>query len=154
MPLPSIISIAIRSGLLHSKLDKNTFFYVMAGAVDGDHQTKTGTHGDDLSYIFGAPLLLNGYKLSYFRNNFTKSETMISEAIMSYWSNFVRNGWEDVFLSTIITDRSFVPCRCHCSIASNPNSDPNMEIDSSRNRFERVIWAPYEEQQQHYLAIG
>jgi neuroligin len=57
---------------------------------DGDYPQRMGTvHGEDLPYVFGAPLV-DGF--SHFPRNYTKSEIALSEAIMIYWSNFVRTG--------------------------------------------------------------
>jgi neuroligin len=58
---------------------------------DGDYPQRMGTvHGEDLPYVFGAPLI-DGF--SHFPRNYTKSEIALSEAIMIYWSNFVRTGY-------------------------------------------------------------
>lgn len=58
---------------------------------DGDYPQRMGTvHGEDLPYVFGAPLV-DGF--SHFPRNYTKSEIALSEAIMIYWSNFVRTGY-------------------------------------------------------------
>lgn len=46
-------------------------------------------HGEDLAYIFGAPLI-GGF--NHFGRNYTKSEILLSEAVMLYWSNFIRTG--------------------------------------------------------------
>lgn len=57
---------------------------------DGDYPQRMGTvHGEELPYVFGAPLV-DGF--SHFPKNYTKSEIALSEAIMIYWSNFVRTG--------------------------------------------------------------
>lgn len=65
---------------------------------DGDYPQRMGTvHGEDLPYIFGAPLV-DGF--AHFPRNYTKSEIALSEAIMIYWSNFVRTGY---VLSTYIS---------------------------------------------------
>ena len=45
--------------------------------------------GDDLPYIFGAPLV-GGF--NHFTRNYTKAEVALSEAVMVYWANFVRSG--------------------------------------------------------------
>lgn len=47
-------------------------------------------HGEDLPYVFGAPLV-GGF--SHFPRNYTKSEISLSEAVMLYWSNFIRTGY-------------------------------------------------------------
>lgn len=46
-------------------------------------------HGEDLPYVFGAPLVSN---LGHFAKNFTKAESLLSETVMLYWSNFARTG--------------------------------------------------------------
>lgn len=57
---------------------------------DGDYPQRMGTvHGEDLPFVFGAPLV-EGF--SHFPRNYTKSEVALSEAIMIYWSNFVKTG--------------------------------------------------------------
>lgn len=57
---------------------------------DGDYPQRMGTvHGEELAYTFGSPLV-DGF--SHFPKNYTKSEIALSEAIMIYWSNFVRTG--------------------------------------------------------------
>lgn len=57
---------------------------------DGDYPQRMGTvHGEELPFVFGAPLV-EGF--SHFPKNYTKSEIALSEAIMIYWSNFVRTG--------------------------------------------------------------
>lgn len=67
------------------------YFYVFDYQTkDGDYPQRMGTvHGEDLPYIFGAPLV-DG--LSHFPQNYTKSETALSEAVMIYWTNFARTG--------------------------------------------------------------
>ena len=53
-----------------------------------------GVLGDDLMYIFGAPLLSQTFEnLSPFPNKFLKAERMLSEAIMRYFSNFIKSGY-------------------------------------------------------------
>lgn len=57
---------------------------------DGDYPQRMGTvHGEELPYVFGAPLV-DGF--SHFPKNYTKFEISLSETIMIYWSNFVRTG--------------------------------------------------------------
>lgn len=70
---------------------KKCFFSVFDYQTkDGDYPQRMGSvHGEDLPYIFGAPLV-DGF--NHFPRNYTKSEIALSEAIMIYWSNFVRTG--------------------------------------------------------------
>lgn len=67
------------------------FFYVFDYQTkDGDYPQRMGTvHGEDLPYVFGAPLV-DGF--NHFPHNYTKSEVALSEAMMIYWSNFARTG--------------------------------------------------------------
>ncbi|KAJ8956949.1 hypothetical protein NQ318_014369 [Aromia moschata] len=49
-------------------------------------------HGEELPYLFGAPLV-GGFM--HFSRNYTKSEVVLSETTMIYWSNFARTGFTD-----------------------------------------------------------
>lgn len=86
-------------------------------------------HGEDLPYVFGAPLV-EGF--SHFPRNYTKSEVALSEATMIFWSNFARTG--------------------------NPNEhhrqDPVLLASKERNRFRSVVWDEYDSLHQKYLEIG
>ena len=46
-------------------------------------------HGEELAYIFGAPLVPLS---SHFGRNYTKAEAALSETVIAYWSNFARSG--------------------------------------------------------------
>lgn len=86
-------------------------------------------HGEDLPYVFGAPLV-DGF--SHFPRNYTKSEVALSEALMVFWSNFARTG--------------------------NPNEhhrqDPVLIASKERNRFRSIVWDEYDPVHQKYLEIG
>lgn len=86
-------------------------------------------HGEDLPYIFGAPLV-EGF--SHFPRNYTKSEVALSEALMIFWSNFARTG--------------------------NPNEhhrqDSVLMASKERNRFRSIVWEEYDATHQKYLEIG
>jgi neuroligin len=75
----------------HENSASKVFFSVFDYQTkDGDYPQRMGTvHGEDLPFVFGAPLV-EGF--SHFPRNYTKSEIALSEAIMIYWSNFVKNG--------------------------------------------------------------
>ena len=49
-----------------------------------------GIHGDELPYVFGSPLV-DG--LSPFPSSYTSAEKMMSEAVMTYWTNFAKSGY-------------------------------------------------------------
>uniref|UniRef100_A0A336M1U8 CSON010476 protein n=1 Tax=Culicoides sonorensis TaxID=179676 RepID=A0A336M1U8_CULSO len=73
---------------------QKSFFYVFDYQTkDGDYPQRMGTvHGEDLPYVFGAPLV-EGF--NHFPHNYTKSEVALSEAMMIYWK-LHKAGMEDV----------------------------------------------------------
>ncbi|GFS81440.1 neuroligin-1, partial [Nephila pilipes] len=81
----------VRTGNYHSKTKSKTYFYVFGYQTEnGDYPQRHGAiHGEDLPYLFGAPLV-GGF--SHFTRNFSKSEISLSEAVMSYWINFAKSG--------------------------------------------------------------
>ncbi|CAG9782664.1 unnamed protein product [Diatraea saccharalis] len=108
-----------------------TFFYVF------DYQTKDGyypqrmgaVHGEELPYVFGAPLV-DGF--SHFPQNYTKSEVSLSESMMLFVANFARTG--------------------------NPNDNLRLEVvlpaSRERNKFRGINWEEYDSTHQKYLEIG
>lgn len=46
-------------------------------------------HGEELPYVFGAPLVGG---LAHFSRNYTKAEVALSESVMLYWGNFAKTG--------------------------------------------------------------
>ncbi|XP_072394349.1 neuroligin-4, Y-linked [Diabrotica undecimpunctata] len=108
-----------------------TFFYVFDYQTkDGDYPQRMGTvHGEELPYIFGAPLV-DGF--NHFAKNYTKSELALSESFLIYIANFVRTG--------------------------NPNEnhkqDPVLAISRERNRFRSILWDEYDSVHQKYLELG
>lgn len=116
-----------------SSLNSGTkcYFYVFDYQTkDGDYPQRMGTvHGEDLPYIFGAPLV-EGF--SHFPTNYTKSEIALSEAVIIFWTNFARTG--------------------------NPNElhrqDSVLPASKERNRFRSINWESYDPLHQKYLEIG
>ncbi|XP_047537555.1 neuroligin-4, Y-linked-like isoform X1 [Vanessa atalanta] len=108
-----------------------TFFYVF------DYQTRDGyypqrmgaVHGEELPYIFGAPLA-EGF--GHFPENYTKFETALSESIMLFVANFAKTG--------------------------NPNDNARQEAflpaSRERNKFRGINWEEYDSTHQKYLEIG
>jgi len=45
--------------------------------------------GEELAFIFGAPLAAAG---PFPSGNYTVQEKLLSEAVMAYWTNFVKTG--------------------------------------------------------------
>ncbi|XP_028035883.1 neuroligin-1-like [Bombyx mandarina] len=114
----------------HSALRRNSYLYVF------DYQTKYGDypqrqgciHGEELPYIFGAPLVGG---LAHFPRNYTKAEVGLSESVMLYWGNFAKTG--------------------------NPNeaqeTDPIRAGRQERVRMKNIEWTAYEAVHKKYLNI-
>ncbi|KAI7815487.1 neuroligin, partial [Rhyzopertha dominica] len=108
-----------------------TFFYVFDYQTkDGDYPQRMGTvHGEELPYIFGAPLV-DGF--NHFPKNYTRSELALAEAVIIYIANFARTG--------------------------NPNEHHKQETvlaaSRERNRFRSIVWDEYDSVHQKYLEIG
>ncbi|XP_041974274.1 neuroligin-4, X-linked [Aricia agestis] len=114
----------------HSALRRNSYLYVF------DYQTKYGDypqrqgciHGEELPYIFGAPLIGG---LAHFPRNYTKAEVALSESVMMYWGNFAKTG--------------------------NPNEaqemDPIRAGRQERVRMKNMEWTAYEAVHKKYLNI-
>ncbi|XP_055695140.1 neuroligin-4, Y-linked-like isoform X1 [Lutzomyia longipalpis] len=113
------------------KSGPNCFFYVFDYQTkEGDYPQRMGTvHGEDLPYVFGAPLV-DGF--SHFPHNYTKAEVALSESLILFWSNFARTG--------------------------NPNEhqrpDSVLAATKERNRFRGIVWDEYDPVHQKYLEIG
>ncbi|XP_076435747.1 neuroligin-4, X-linked-like [Babylonia areolata] len=87
-----------------------------------------GIHGDELPYVFGSPLV-DG--LSPFPSSYTSVEKMLSEAVMTFWTNFAKSG--------------------------NPNFPRNqtsLHGGKTHNRFAGLTWPKYDKSDQEYLQIS
>ncbi|XP_069987680.1 uncharacterized protein [Penaeus vannamei] len=76
---------------LHSNLNPKSYFYCFSHqSAFGDYLVDQGTvHGEELAYVFGAPLV-SGF--NHFGLNYTRDEKFLSELVMTLWSNFARTG--------------------------------------------------------------
>lgn len=125
----------VKTADLHSSQQRSSYFYVF------EYQTKSSdfpqrpgcVHGEELAYIFGAPLVAS---LSHFGRNYTKAEVSLSEAVIAYWSNFARGG---------------NPNEGAGSIASGTIAAEAGKQDKSRSRVE---WPPYDQTHRRYLSLG
>ncbi|XP_048746448.2 neuroligin-4, X-linked-like isoform X5 [Ostrea edulis] len=74
-------------------LNTDTYFYAFTHATVSDtaqyHNWTSAVHGDELAYIFGAPLIEG---VSPFSDKFTLREKTLSETMMRYWTNFAKTG--------------------------------------------------------------
>ncbi|GFY68723.1 neuroligin-1 [Trichonephila inaurata madagascariensis] len=90
-----VVAPLIRTGNYHSRFhqstQKGTYMYVFMYQTEESffNQRMGCKHGEDLPYVFGAPLVTS---LSHFHKNFSRSESSLSEAVMTYWTNFVKYG--------------------------------------------------------------
>lgn len=75
--------------MLHKGLIWNSVWFIRFH-LSSPNQRQGCIHGEDLPYIFGAPLV-GGF--NHFPRNYTKSEISLSESVMLYWSNFIRTGY-------------------------------------------------------------
>ncbi|XP_037955053.1 neuroligin-1-like [Teleopsis dalmanni] len=121
-----VVAPAAQTVDLHSADHRNSYLYVFDYQTRyGDYPQRQGCiHGEDLPYIFGAPLV-GGF--SHFVRNYTKTEINLSEIVMLYWSNFVRTG--------------------------NPNEQMEIEHNSrqERSRYKTIDWTAYESVHKKYL---
>jgi neuroligin len=86
-----VVAPVVNTADLHSANRRNSYLFVFDYQTKyGDYQQRQGCiHGEELPYIFGAPLVGG---LMHFPRNYTKSEVLLSEAAVIYWSNFARTG--------------------------------------------------------------
>ncbi|CAM1332683.1 Ces3 (predicted), partial [Pycnogonum litorale] len=113
----------------HTRLKQKTFMYVFGYQTkSGDYSDRLGcVHGEDLPYVFGAPLVQDR-RLSHFSSNFTPSERSLSHMVIHYWSNFAYTG--------------------------DPNRNSWSHDNSRGENSRKMMWPKYESTQQRYLNIG
>ena len=106
----TVVAPLVKSALIHARKKSrkaSTFFYYfghVAGSVEGSERLAS-THGAELPFIFGAPVLSSSSFLStssssspsftfgYFDvDKYSPAEVALSQLVMTYWSNFVRSG--------------------------------------------------------------
>ncbi|GFW72235.1 neuroligin-1 [Trichonephila clavipes] len=121
-----VVAPSVSSANLFSKMMHNIFLYVFNYPSDAsEHPQKvTCVHGDDMRYVFGAPLVQN---MAHFTHNYTKAEIGLSEGIMKYWTNFARTG--------------------------NPNTIIDKDDTEKATKYEKINWNLYDSAAQSYLSI-
>ena len=72
-------------------LTNDTYFYSFEYSTESENFSKWsgGVHGDELPYIFGAPLVGG---LSPFPLVYTDDEKELSKSMMRMWTNFAKTG--------------------------------------------------------------
>ncbi|XP_068222391.1 neuroligin-4, Y-linked-like [Palaemon carinicauda] len=113
--------------------DKNQFFYVFDHTTTSESESadsvRGAVHGDELAYIFGAPLV--GELGVFTANNWTHQDTLVSETMLFYIANFAKTG--------------------------NPNLRPGQELTTNakdKSKFKKLVWEKYDPIYQKYLYIG
>ncbi|KAL3846391.1 hypothetical protein ACJMK2_017388 [Sinanodonta woodiana] len=112
----------------HSK-HNDTYLYVFSHSTSSENYPKwvKGAHGDELPYIFGAPLV-DG--ISPFPLEYSNAEKVLSENLMRFWTNFAKTG--------------------------DPNlpEEDKTEIFPGRNRYTGVLWPKYNTDNRTYMKFG
>ncbi|KAJ6217577.1 hypothetical protein RDWZM_008734 [Blomia tropicalis] len=130
-----VVAPAIQVGLLHSKQSRGTYFYNFVHQTEnGDYNPRLGcVHGQDMAYLFGAPLV-NGFQLSWFSQNYTRTEVALSENYIQMLTHFAKTGY------------------------NNPNNNHTETSMFRKEKYpvtaEHIHWPLYEEIQQKYLIFG
>ena len=57
-------------------------------------QSWGSVHGEELAYVFGMPLVGGTNHLTM---NYTRAEMLLSEMVITYWTNFARTGYTSTF---------------------------------------------------------
>ncbi|KAH8359334.1 hypothetical protein KR093_006076 [Drosophila rubida] len=99
-----VVGPLLQTGLFHADVHRRNYMYVFG------HNSATGPYanlphsiqGEELAFIFGAPLAPAGPFASH---NYSVQEKLLSEAVMAYWTNFVKSGnpkapWKGSFLNS------------------------------------------------------
>ncbi|XP_017052998.1 uncharacterized protein LOC108096132 isoform X1 [Drosophila ficusphila] len=99
-----VVGPLLQTGMFHADVNRRNYMYVFG------HNSATGPYahlphsimGEELAFIFGAPLAPAG---PFPSGNYTVQEKLLSEAVMAYWTNFVKTGnpkapWKGIFLNS------------------------------------------------------
>ncbi|KAG8198343.1 hypothetical protein JTE90_021591 [Oedothorax gibbosus] len=123
-----VVAPSVSSANLIAKMRHRTFLYVFNYPTEASDypQRLVCVHGEDIPYLFGAPLVNN---FAHFSSNYSKAEIALSEAIMVYWSNFAKYG--------------------------DPNVVHDVDTpEKTRGRFERFVWPLYDAVNQKFLSLA
>ncbi|XP_074593556.1 neuroligin-4, X-linked-like [Brevipalpus obovatus] len=123
-----------------AKNNRNTYFYnfLYTPEQGSDYPSRLGSiSGQELMYIFGAPLLPSNSQFAYFSKSNGKSEASSASNMIKYWTNFAKFGNPDG----------------EAADTKELSKLTSSTISSKNNRSERILWPVYEQQNQKYLAI-
>ncbi|XP_019616988.1 PREDICTED: neuroligin-4, Y-linked-like [Branchiostoma belcheri] len=119
---------AIQTANLHStgNTRSGTFFYTFNYRPTSSPTPEwvEAAHGEEIPFVFGAPLISD----TMFKNmTFTKLESMLSTAIMTYWTNFAKNRGKPFGTGS----------------PNEPRKQETTFLHLRPNRYEDVLWKPY-----------
>lgn len=113
----------------HSILNPESYFYVFGHTTDSrDFLRNKTTHGEELPYIFGVPL--DGPRF-HFIDQYTIKEKLLSEYMMTLWTNFAYSGNPNVN-------------RRNDFLSLGPKDWDNFDI----------VWPEFDIKQEAYLYLG
>jgi len=78
----------------HSRPGVDTYLYEFnqpATHLDNYPRWATGVPGDELRYVFGAPLTKQSLQ-PFPARVYTRAEQLLSQSVIRYWSNFAKTG--------------------------------------------------------------
>lgn len=86
---------AVETGDILSSLNQDLWFYVFdyQSKASAYKQRQGAVHGEMLKYVFGLPLTNP--------TQFSEMEASLSRLVMSFWGNFIANGYVNEELSTL-----------------------------------------------------
>ncbi|KAL3846881.1 hypothetical protein ACJMK2_017833 [Sinanodonta woodiana] len=108
----------------------DTYLYVFAHSTSSENYPEwvKGAHGEELPYIFGAPLV-DG--ISPFPQQYTSSEKILSQTMMRFWTNFAKTGDPNL-----------------------PEDDTSSSIVRGRSRHDGAAWPKYDMESQKYVSFA
>nr|XP_018668128.1 neuroligin-4, X-linked isoform X2 [Ciona intestinalis] len=122
---------AVRAALHYINYKSNAFFYTFYHHP-GKDKTRPWVQsalGEQDPFVFGAPLLGNSED-TLFPYNYTKDDIMISTAVMTYWTNFAKNGDPGI-----------------------GKKQQTQFITGKANSFEKIVWPEYTIDTRQHLKI-
>jgi len=113
---------------LHALYRSPTYMYAFhyPSRLDTYPRWAGGVHGDDMTYVFGAPLA-DG--IAPFISTYTRQEKMLTEAILTYWTNFMKTGSVYLFMSLLLLLLLAALCTRYANLAER---SPKLKRSSER----------------------
>lgn len=100
----------------HAQHGTSTYFFVFNAPprLDVYPRWASGAPGEDLAYAFGAPVA-DG--ISPFPTTYARSDRVLSESVLRYWTNFIKTGLESsAYITFVIFQGKTLLNRNYCGI--------------------------------------